>query len=601
VDDDHLPATSLARPRSEVIRFEGSRKNLQVHRRETADLLKKSESSDKAPNRHLTVQYPNYARGDFERVNTLDGMLDTSPKLENRRKRSVFANKQGSPGPEEQQHLTRSPGSTSSVNPQDIKLDVSPIKLTPSEFGKFENNILRLKSHQEERRKDDAGTQFARHASMEPSSFKNNLQVIREEKTIEELFKPSDPKSSRNLSGSPNPRLKMSGETFLGVLLNSQRKEKSDFVSRIPEKISQSENPVKITKDHSSFDGEDQDLDDHQGLRHFRSQRPNTIMVEPKALDSEEVDMSSSKVRVDTVGSNHGKPVFKLDDVKLSDSLVVPSLFSGYYQPVGNSKEDDNNHKSPQNGSPHLKLNNEGINFRKFSDYPEDERYHQISQQVDLIADETLRIIDIMHKQKRSLNKKESVKDDKKIEMMREMTTHNIPKTTKDKEKAKQGNFVSFGHQNWNLVLNMMLGIQKAVNSAAARPETLSFKDFNIKYVFELITKRTSETKDNYKICKFFDYAPSIFHELRRLFGIKNEDYLKSIGPESMLNGLIKGNLSTLAELTSSGKSGSFFYYSADGKYTLKTISREEFHFLRKILNNYYTHIMNNPNTLIIK
>jgi len=597
--EEDLPIASLARPRSEVIRFEGSRKNLQVHRRETADLLKKSDSSDKAPNRLLTVQYPSYARGDFERVNTLDGMLDTSPKIEEKgRKRSIFANKQGSP---EEHHHTRSPGSTSSVNPQDIKLDVSPIKHVPSEFGKFENNILRIRSHQEERRKDDeASPHFSRHASMEPSSFKNNLQVIREEKTIEELFKPSDAKSSRNLSGSPNPRLKLSGDPFLGVLLNSQRKEKADFVSRVPEKISQSENPVKITKDHSSFDGEDQDLDDNQGLRHFRNQRPNTIMIEPKALDSEEVDLSSSKVRIDTAGSNHGKHAFRLDDVKLSDSLVVPSLFSGYYQPGGNSKDYDNN-KSPQNGSPHLKLNNEGINFKKFSDYPEDERYQQISQQVDLIADETLRIIDIMHKKKRSINKKENNKDDKKVEMMREMTTHNIPKTTKDKEKAKQGNFVSFGHQNWNLVLNMMLGIQKAVNSAAARPETLSFKDFNIKYVFELITKRTSETKDNYKICKFFDYAPSIFHELRRLFGIKNEDYLKSIGPESMLNGLIKGNLSTLAELTSSGKSGSFFYYSADGKYTLKTISREEFHFLRKILNNYYTHIMNNPNTLIIK
>jgi len=184
------------------------------------------------------------------------------------------------------------------------------------------------------------------------------------------------------------------------------------------------------------------------------------------------------------------------------------------------------------------------------------------------------------------------------MEKLKEVTTQNIHKT---KARAKKGNFVSFGHQNWNLVLNMMLGIQKAVNSTVERSETLSHKDFNLKYIFELISKRTGEIKDTYKICTFFDYAPNVFLELRRLFGIKNEDYLKSIGPESMLNGLIKGNLSTLAELTSSGKSGSFFYYSADGKYTLKTISRAEFHFLRKILKNYYTHIMNNPNTLIIK
>ncbi len=147
----------------------------------------------------------------------------------------------------------------------------------------------------------------------------------------------------------------------------------------------------------------------------------------------------------------------------------------------------------------------------------------------------------------------------------------------------------------------MMLGVQKAVNSTIEKPETISLKDFSVRYIFELISKRTGDLKDSYKISTFFDYAPNVFLEIRRLFGIKNEDYLKSIGPESMLNGLIKGNLSTLAELTSSGKSGSFFYYSADGKYTLKTISRTEFHFLRKILKNYYNHLMSNPNSLIIK
>jgi 1-phosphatidylinositol-4-phosphate 5-kinase len=30
-------------------------------------------------------------------------------------------------------------------------------------------------------------------------------------------------------------------------------------------------------------------------------------------------------------------------------------------------------------------------------------------------------------------------------------------------------------------------------------------------------------------------------------------------------------------ELTSSGKSGSFFYYSPDGKYLLKTVKKDEF------------------------
>ena len=116
-----------------------------------------------------------------------------------------------------------------------------------------------------------------------------------------------------------------------------------------------------------------------------------------------------------------------------------------------------------------------------------------------------------------------------------------------------------------------------------------------------MVSRRTSEVKNTFKICKFFDYAPSVFYEIRKIYGIKNEEYLKSIGPEAMLNNLFKGNIASLAELTSTGKSGSFFYFSADGKYTLKTISRDEFHFLKRILKNYYNHLVSNPDSLIIK
>lgn len=63
----------------------------------------------------------------------------------------------------------------------------------------------------------------------------------------------------------------------------------------------------------------------------------------------------------------------------------------------------------------------------------------------------------------------------------------------------------------------------------------------------------------------------------------------------------MKGELSTFSALTSSGKSGSFFYYSYDGRFVLKTIRREEFKFLRRILQNYHDHVMQNKKTLIPK
>ena len=61
------------------------------------------------------------------------------------------------------------------------------------------------------------------------------------------------------------------------------------------------------------------------------------------------------------------------------------------------------------------------------------------------------------------------------------------------------------------------------------------------------------------------------------------------------------GRVSSLTELCSSGKSGSFFYYSEDGKYMLKTVSEKEFEFLKRILKDYYHHVMNNNNTLMTK
>ncbi len=56
-----------------------------------------------------------------------------------------------------------------------------------------------------------------------------------------------------------------------------------------------------------------------------------------------------------------------------------------------------------------------------------------------------------------------------------------------------------------------------------------------------------------------------------------------------------------MSGLTSQGKSGSFFYYTADGKYMLKTVHYREYKFLRKILKDYYYYIKQNPDTLITK
>ena len=56
------------------------------------------------------------------------------------------------------------------------------------------------------------------------------------------------------------------------------------------------------------------------------------------------------------------------------------------------------------------------------------------------------------------------------------------------------------------------------------------------------------------------------------MFKIDNEEYINSIGPNKLMTSLMMGEVTSLTGLTSQGKSGSFFYYTADGRYMLKTI-----------------------------
>lgn len=61
------------------------------------------------------------------------------------------------------------------------------------------------------------------------------------------------------------------------------------------------------------------------------------------------------------------------------------------------------------------------------------------------------------------------------------------------------------------------------------------------------------------------------------------------------------GQVNSMTSLTSQGKSGSFFYYTADGKYMLKTIKYRQYKFLRTILEDYYYYLKKNPDSMITK
>ena len=54
-------------------------------------------------------------------------------------------------------------------------------------------------------------------------------------------------------------------------------------------------------------------------------------------------------------------------------------------------------------------------------------------------------------------------------------------------------------------------------------------------------------------------------------------------------------------EFIANSKSGQFFFYSHDGKYMIKTQTKSESKFLRRILPHYYKYVMSNPDTMITR
>jgi 1-phosphatidylinositol-4-phosphate 5-kinase len=165
---------------------------------------------------------------------------------------------------------------------------------------------------------------------------------------------------------------------------------------------------------------------------------------------------------------------------------------------------------------------------------------------------------------------------------------------------------VHFGHENWNMVLSMMIGIRVSVGRVKHEVvRELQPVDFIMKEKFSIIPRLAnifdSAVSKRVAVTRFVDYAPLVFERIRAGFGIQHEEYLKSVGPEQLLGNMILGNLSSLSELSSEGKSGAFFYYTADGKYMMKTVSAKEHVLLKKMLHGYYQHIQQNPGTLICR
>ncbi|KAF3278960.1 Phosphatidylinositol-4-phosphate 5-kinase [Orbilia oligospora] len=151
------------------------------------------------------------------------------------------------------------------------------------------------------------------------------------------------------------------------------------------------------------------------------------------------------------------------------------------------------------------------------------------------------------------------------------------------------GTKVDINHSNYVTMYNMLTGIRFVVsrcNAKVDRPLTDADFDAAHKFSFDIMgSELTPSAKYDFK---FKDYAPWVFRHLRARFNIDPGDYLMSLTHRYILS-----------ELGSPGKSGSFFYFSRDYKYIIKTIHHAEHRYLRHILRDYYNHVTKYPDTLI--
>ncbi|KAK1361903.1 Phosphatidylinositol 4-phosphate 5-kinase [Heracleum sosnowskyi] len=162
-----------------------------------------------------------------------------------------------------------------------------------------------------------------------------------------------------------------------------------------------------------------------------------------------------------------------------------------------------------------------------------------------------------------------------------------------NREVKKPGQMISKGHKHYDLMLNLQLGIRHSVGKHSSIVRPLKPSDFEPKEKFwTRFPSEGSKMTPPHPSAEFRwkDYCPVVFRHLRELFQVDPADYMLAIC----------GN-DALRELSSPGKSGSFFYLTQDDRFMIKTVKKSEVKVLIKMLPNYYQHVCRYENSLVTK
>ncbi|XP_010521233.1 PREDICTED: phosphatidylinositol 4-phosphate 5-kinase 1 [Tarenaya hassleriana] len=160
-------------------------------------------------------------------------------------------------------------------------------------------------------------------------------------------------------------------------------------------------------------------------------------------------------------------------------------------------------------------------------------------------------------------------------------------------EAKKPGQTISKGHKKYDLMLNLQLGIRYSVGKHASIVRDLKQSDFDPreKYWTRFPPEGSKTTPPHQSVdFRWKDYCPLVFRRLRGLFQVDPADYMLAIC----------GN-DALRELSSPGKSGSFFYLTQDDRFMIKTVKKSEVKVLLRMLPSYYRHVCQHENSLVTK
>lgn len=203
------------------------------------------------------------------------------------------------------------------------------------------------------------------------------------------------------------------------------------------------------------------------------------------------------------------------------------------------------------------------------------------------------------------------------------LSTDNVRGIT---EYRGRGARVLFGSSTWNTALMLMIGMR--VSQSMYRPLIRSIRpeDFYTEVKIRMPSRASVEgimddgsTNNNSgsggsgsgsgsnnsssggNVGYFIDFAPRVFQRLRQLFGISEDQYAMSIGLEQLCGNLLFCNLTSLSAHDSDGRSGSYFYYSHDGRFIVKYIPEKEMLAFKRLLPHYFGFMLAHPRSLMTK